>query len=221
LALFLEKNPSNSELVSPSEAIQAIERLSDVQNEEEAVSALSSILRGGSDLVARSLAAELLVKYKRDKTTIKALSEILGSSSEGSLVRCAVARALGKIGGEEARDALVKSIEEDDEYPLVVVNSVKALGKLGDPQAIPSIVELFSSMDDPRCPPYLIRTFAAETLGHIGGLEGVAALKNVLEADSHSSVREAAEKALKTIAKQNNFSTIQELLESVQKSKRA
>ncbi|MFX0115682.1 MAG: HEAT repeat domain-containing protein [Candidatus Hodarchaeota archaeon] len=212
----MEKNPSDSGLVSPSEAIQAIERLSDVQNEKEAIQTLSGILREGSDLVARSIAAELLVNYKGKEVATKVLSEILGSSSEGSLVRCAVARALGKIGGDEARNALVKSIEEDEEYPLVVVNSVKALGELGDPQAIPSITKLFSSMDDPRCPPYLIRTFAAETLGQIGALEAITALKKVLGADSHSSVREAAEKALENIAKQNDFSSIQELLESVQ-----
>lgn len=215
MAFFLKEKPSGSDLVSPSEAIKAIEALSDNENENEAISALSDILRNEMDLVARSLAAEMLVKYKEHVSVPSILSEILVNPSEGSLVRCATARALGKVGGEQALDALIKSIETDNNYPLVITNSIRALGDIGDPKAIPSVTKLFSSMEDPRCPPYLIRTWAAESLGQIGAYKGAVILKRAYEGDSHSSVREAAEKALHEIAKRNDISSIQELLNTI------
>ena len=212
----MKNDPPSSDLAGPSETIRIIEKLSDSQNESEAISTLSDILQNELDLIARSFAAETLVKFKENESVANVLSEILVNPSEGSLVRCAAARALGKIGGDRARDALIESI--DFEYPLVMANSVKALGMLGDPKAIPAVIKLFSSMDDPRCPPYLIRTYAAETLGQIGALDGVKILKKAHEGDSHSSVREAAEKALLEIANRNEIATIQDLLKSIKNS---
>ncbi|MFW9916444.1 MAG: HEAT repeat domain-containing protein [Candidatus Thorarchaeota archaeon] len=191
---------SDSESSSPSEVIQVLEGLSNIKVEKEVIDALSNILRNESDLVARSLAIEMLAKYKNNEFVPQILSEILGSPPEGSLVRCAAARALGRVGGVQAREALVKSIKTDTDYPLIVVNSVKALGELGDAKAIPAIVELFASKDDPRCPPYLIRRYAAEALGQIGAKDAVATLKEIHRTDSHSSVREAAEGAIRILS---------------------
>jgi HEAT repeat protein len=197
---FLVVLNSDSESSSPSEVIQVLEGLSNTQDEKEVIDTLSNILRNEADLIARSLAIEMLVKFKNNDFVPQILSEILGSAPEGSLVRCAAARALGSVGGAQAREALIKSIKTDTDYPLIVVNSVKALGELGDAKAVPSIIDLFSSKDDPRCPPYLIRRYAAEALGQIGAKDAAATLKEISKTDSHSSVREAAEGALRILS---------------------
>ena len=212
LVSFLSKTSFLLGPVRPSEAICAIESLSELQDTDESIVELSKFLQDDQDIIVRSLAAEALAQYKGHDSASDALIAILESPSAGSIVRCAVARALGKIGGDRAHQALIKSLKSINEDPIVTSTLVKVLGKVGDAKAIPSIAKLFSSMDDPHCPPYLIRTFAADALGKIGSLDGVAILKRAHKSDSHSSVRHIAEKALDRIAKLNGFSSVHELL---------
>jgi len=63
---------------------------------------------------------------------------------------------------------------KDDPYPLVL--AARGLGRLGDPQAVPRLVELL--LDENQ--PFVARIAAAEALEKIGGEDAYLALKQAV-----------------------------------------
>ncbi len=199
----MEKSEFSKDLVRPSKAIRSVEKIAEMQEKQEAINSLSSVLQNEIDVIARSLAVETLSKYDDEEKVSQILSEVLQDHSAGTLVRCSASRALGVVGGKIARKALEESLKSNDTHPLVLATSIKSLGVLKDPQVTNSLSDIFSTLDDPRCPPYLLRTYAAEALGEIGSNDGIPILEKIKQSDSHSSVREAATKALDQITEKN------------------
>ena len=78
---------------------------------------------------------------------------------------------------------------KDDPYPLVL--AARGLGRLGDPQAVPRLVELL--LDENQ--PFVARIAAAEALEKIGGEDAYLALKQAV-GSRRPSVAAASARAL-------------------------
>ena len=82
-------------------------------------------------------------------------------------------RVLGKVGGPQARDALLLRLEDD--MPAMRVAAANALGDLGDRTAT---VPLIKHLDDPAM---LVRGAAADALGTLADPSAVPALGRALD----------------------------------------
>ena len=69
--------------------------------------------------------------------------------------------------------------------------AAQGLGRLGDPAAVPALIELLHDADRP----YVARVAAAKSLGQLGGDEAIAALRRACH-DPRPSVAQAAAQAL-------------------------
>jgi HEAT repeat protein len=99
-----------------------------------------------------------------DEQAVPSLIRIANDKNTDRYTRYEAIEALGKIGGLEARDALVQILQtEADE------SAVKALGEIGDPQTIGVIISVLKRQDLS----YSRRISAAEALGKIGNPEAV------------------------------------------------
>jgi len=70
--------------------------------------------------------------------------------------------------------------------------AAQGLGRLGDPAAVPALIELLNDAGRP----YVARVAAAKSLGQLGGDEAIAALRRACH-DPRPSVAQAAAQALK------------------------
>jgi HEAT repeat protein len=142
-----------------------------------------------------------------------------------SRVRRETVLALSKVGGEEAVPLLAKGLNDPESAlrgaaalglgltklsvavgpllnrlpqendPEVEVEIVRALGRVGDPRAVPVLAERASGGGFFSRVPASIRVEAARALGEIGGDAARAVLQRLLR-ERNAEVREAAVKAL-------------------------
>lgn len=138
-------------------------------------------------------------------------------------VRCAAARALGRLGGADAVRALLAGLAGDHPLPAGVVGTgvlevgpaalpvlrrtldeapgparalaAELLGLHADPLAGPALLRLLT--DDGECAD--VRRAAATALGRIGSPQATAALLRVLSGDDDAELRAAAATALGAI----------------------
>jgi len=90
---------------------------------------------------------------------------------------------------------IILAHSEDDPYLLVL--AARGMGWLGDPQAVPVLVELLLNEHKP----FVARVAAAEALGSIGGTEALRALKQA-QRSPRPSVAKAAARAVLNFQKQ-------------------
>lgn len=138
-----------------------------------------------------------------------------------ALIRRNAAEALGKIRDERAVPPLVAILDRRKEPFYVRSAAAAALGVIGKPDAVPSLIKALKTSDwdlrsraarslgkigDPRAieplivvlgdKDSLIRGYAVDALGDIGDLQAVKPLATILEKDEDKKVRKKAERAL-------------------------
>jgi HEAT repeat protein len=106
-------------------------------------------------------------------------------------VRMAAVRALGRIGGDRAADALAEALK--DAHPISL-RAAEELGSVGGSRALSALLDTLQ-MNKRHAGWQLVRAAAARALGQIGGDEALTALVKALEYRS-SSVRGNAAKGL-------------------------
>ena len=159
---------------------------------------------GNDDIIARNLAAEILVKIGsksvpylieqinvddydirkfivdtlgliKDENSIDALCQKLWD--ENINVVCSAAEALGEVGSPAAIDALVAVFEKiEDARP----QALEALGKIGDTRALEHLYR-FIKTDDP-----IIQYAGIEAIGKIGNSSSMTVLSKYLNNEDES-----------------------------------
>ena len=179
-----------------------------------AVSALSSVLRSGSD--ERRVAAANALSEMGDAAVLKPL---IGALKDGeAMVRSAAANGLARVGDPQSSLSLIPVLRDPVRNVrvaavnalgqiadrnslnalLVMVNDrewevravlAEALGKLGDKRALPVVLSLLNDRDQE------VRQNAADALGRVGD---DSVLENLVMAmvDEHMGVRQAASRAI-------------------------
>jgi hypothetical protein len=98
------------------------------------------------------------------------------------------------LGESRERDPrIVKilcAVLEEDKEALVRAAAAEALGKVGDPSVIPSLVK---ALGDER---YMVRWDAVKALGNLKAESAIPNIERMAKADRHSDVRQAAVNAL-------------------------
>jgi HEAT repeat protein len=179
---------------------------------------LIAVLRTNSDWRQREWAAKALGQIG-DPAVIPALIQALQDKDD---VRLAAVKALREIGYDHAIPALIQALQDNDESVsdraatalermgtvaiLALIQALqdkehwrvrywaaKALGKIGDPAAIPALIE---ALQDKEWKESKVRLAAAEALGEIGGHHAILALIQALQDKEHWRVCLAAVKAL-------------------------
>jgi len=101
---------------------------------------------------------------------ITALTRLLEAGDEAD--RCYAARALGVFGDESAVDALIARLQDKDID--VCVDAAEALRKIGDPKAIPSLIQSLENDSSGE-----VCTVVAAALGRLGGKKANDALLKI------------------------------------------
>jgi len=96
--------------------------------------------------------------------------------ADNEVHRCFAAHALGRLGNRKAVAALMEHVQDMDLD--VALDSIEALGLLGDPAPIPLLLEGFNLADVPD-----IKVNAADAIGRLGGPEVVDELIKALRLD--------------------------------------
>ncbi len=172
------------------------------------------------DIGTRNLASEILVKIGRDAVPAilenitcddhdvrKFLVDVVGMIKderaieplcqrlwdENPNVVCSAAEALGEIGSVEAVPHLIAVCDKVEDAKL---QTIEALGKIGDPKSLDKLYELLGS-DDP-----MILFVSLEAIGQIGCIDSVTELKKFLDIED-TSLAESAMGAIITIYNKN------------------
>ena len=102
--------------------------------------------------------------------TVNALCQLLSRGDEAD--RCYVSRTLGVLQDSAALPALTEYLRDED--PDVCIDAAEALGRIGDPKAVPALLELLQNHPDGE-----VRTAAVEALGNISDPRVTSALITV------------------------------------------
>ena len=136
----------------------------------------------------RDAAADALGEL-RDRQAIVLLVRAYLDDRHDLVFRSAVV-AVARIGGEQARAALVGILDDRLRYQNLRWPAAEALGILRDRAAVPRLV---AALDDDFA---IVRQHAAKALGEIGAREALPGLRARLKADSDAGVIIAAAEAL-------------------------
>jgi HEAT repeat protein len=170
--------------------------------DEEVVQALIGTVTGDDDDSVRARAIDALFRYGQE--SLERLVAEMGEF-EG-----------GEAGGRPTARAFEQWLESD--YPEFRMVAASALGRIGDPQALPALVAVLTDSNvrvrtravracgrigDPRCVPALhdrlddpdraVRQAAVTALGSIGTREALSALVPVVRVDEEPLRRAAVE----------------------------
>lgn len=156
-----------------------------------------------SDLETRSRAINAL-STAGEADIINFLISLLRKDSH-RLVKEGVCKTLGKIGSKKAIGILVKSL--DNEHESVRYQATIALGKIGDINAVPPLLEVLKRKDDP-----LVRSEAAKALGVIGDPSSLKLLLTMLRKDEDRFIRYHAVTSLGRIGDKKATKDIQKIL---------
>lgn len=114
------------------------------------------------------------------------LTDLRGTDKEKR--RMAVMR-LGMIGGDEAVDILINTVENEYEDLIVRGRAAMMLGRMGNVRAVPPLIRALDA------PGFQTPFHAAESLGRLGDKRAVEPLLQVVE-QSRDKLRDAALTAL-------------------------
>lgn len=152
----------------------------------EAAEALARTLNDPSELTRLRMAENL---ERIGSPALESLIETLGHGSPPA--RLLAARVLGNLRAFDARPALCEALREGP-FPDLRAQAALALGKVGDPEDVPALVE---AAEDEAWP---VRAQAASALGMIGDVSNIPKLQE-LTLDKEWWVRLNASKALANI----------------------
>ena len=127
-----------------------------------------------------------------DASAHKPLQRLLKDESEEDNVRCAIARAIGRLGNFADVPVLISLLR--DPSGLLRVQAVLSLGRLKDNAAIPALQHVLTADNDAH-----VREAAVEALGDIGDKQSFDLLQKTLR-DKNAHVRTAAAKVLAKFA---------------------
>ena len=198
---------------------------------------LRAQLEGATRAISRSRAAEALSR-RDDPQAIQALSSCLARKSEAWMVRADAARALGKIRSEEAFSALAAHVGTDhpkvrravgaalgnfrtaeaaqlletraksDPSYLVEAESVRALGRTRQPEALDVIVKLLDR-------PSWAEVSRAGALDALGALRDERALPEVLKRTQYGFPTRGRRAAIHALAQISEGRKVREHLEDL------
>ena len=119
------------------------------------------------------------------------LIELLSSPTELRQAKVAAARALGRIGDENALQPILKLL--DPKSPDLAKAAAQALGDLGSPKAVEPLCKFLTGKNMEDVPPG-VRVVGIEALGRIGDKSAVPTLKVLADGTKTTSwlVRQAA-----------------------------
>ena len=153
----------------------------------ESVDALISALEDDEPYVSREAARALGEIGDKDKS-VKALRHALTDTQNSPLTREGAAYALGMMRAVEAKDDLIKALQDDN--PNVNAGAAAAMGDLPVPEAADTLLVLLEKSNSPN-----VRGEAAYALGKIKYIKAVDPLIKALN-DHNSRVRADAASAL-------------------------
>ena len=198
---------------------------------------LRAQLEGATHAISRSRAAEALSR-RDDPPTIAALAACLGRKTEAWMVRAEAARALGKIRSEEAFSALAMQVGADqpkvrravanalgnfrtpeaaqllekraksDPSYLVEAESVRALGRTRQPEALRVIVPLLDR-------PSWAEVARAGALDALGSLRDESALPEILKRTQYGFPTRARRAAIAALVQVSDGRKVREHLEDL------
>lgn len=128
--------------------------------------------------------------------TLLASNELIAALNDPSFaVREEAARALGEIGDSGATDALLRVLS--DPAAGIAETAVIALGRIGDRRAVPALIARVRA--DTLTVARRERFAAMDALGHLGGEDAAAALREIFSEAADEEIAEAATSALAEI----------------------
>ena len=117
----------------------------------------------------------------------EALKRLLWDDSKIA-THAATLRALGRLGGEGALEAVIRALDHD--HATVRDTAANVLGEMGDPAAVEALIRALQTGQG------VLRASAAEALGKLGHLAAVEPLIVALRRDDRGDVRFYAAQAL-------------------------
>ncbi len=170
-------------------------------NLEVSRSLLHEQLKRDQDPIGRIEAAQSLVP-KASQTDIKILSQCLENETQWG-VACRIAKSLGKIGGDLARDGLLKAVKSRE--AKIRWGIVQALGEfLGDEKVARALKKIAGG--DPS---YRVEAEALASLGRIKAENCRPFLESFLDRTSHNDIgRSAIFRALGNLEEEEAWSTL-------------
>ena len=164
-------------------------------------SILHEQLKRDKDPIGRIEAAQNLVA-KSSQLDIKILSQCLKKESQWGVAN-RIARALGKIGGEFARDGLLKAVNSAD--AKIRRGIVEALGEFIGDEKVARALKKISKGD----PSYRVEAEAMSSLGRIKAKNSRTFLEGFLDRPSHNDIgRSAIFRALANLEEEKAWETL-------------
>lgn len=164
-------------------------------------SILHEQLKRDKDPIGRIEAAQSLV-IKSSQADIKVLSQCLKKETQWGVAN-RIARALGKIGGEFARDGLLKAVNSRD--AKIRRGIVQALGEFMDDEKVAKVLKKIAQGD----PSYRVEAEALSSLGRIKAKNCREFLECFLDRPSHNDIgRSAIFKALANLEEEQAWTTL-------------
>ena len=159
------------------------------------LSVLSSTVR--PDKVHKAL------KDVKSKSGVVAVEEVISRLEDPDrAVREEAALALGRIGTEDAKEALVEQLNQSDS--LIRPEAAAALGDMGDLSVIPHLIDALYTADEE------VQEEAAIALGKLKSDESVQALRQIIREDRSQRVKVSS---IEGIVQQNRFEAVEEIMD--------
>jgi len=142
----------------------------------------------------------------RDERAVEDLLKVVNQDNTEN--RTYAIKSLAEIGDHRALETLIFCLMDNEEK--IRLSAARGLGKFSSPQAISSL--LISLRKDPKIS---VKSRAALSLGSIGSELAVEDLLKEAKLEHPASLLYSIDSALKIIAKNNGFETVEELVHSV------
>ncbi len=142
----------------------------------------------------------------RDERAVEDLLKVV--SQDNTENRTYAIKSLAEIGDHRAIETLIFCLMDNEEK--IRLSAARGLGKFSSPQAISSL--LISLRKDPKIS---VKSRVALSLGSIGSELAVEDLLKEAKLEHPASLLYSIDSALKIIAKNNGFETVEELVHSV------
>jgi aminopeptidase N len=134
----------------------------------------------------RTTVCEALSNFRGDREVMGALAAVLEDSTEGYYTRQAAAASLGKVGREEAREILLKHIDDPSHNNVITAGCLRGLAEIGDEESL-KVVMRYTEDDRPSH----VRAVAVSLLGRFPGRREVIERLRELSRDESYRVRRA------------------------------
>ena len=176
--------------------LKAVEKLAN-RADEEAVNILLLVAGTRTEYWPVKIRAILLLGETRDPRAKKLLLTIFNNPNynwECPSIKTHAAEALGNFKGDAyVVESLISSL--NDHEKLTREASILSLGKIGNPEAVPYIIEQLKEDS------FAIKLSAINALESIGDPQAIAPLQQVVENDTDYLIRDRAKKAINNLNK--------------------